>query len=133
MLKNCFLIILLLLTTISTAKAAEWSQSEIRAVGKNLISLASFYNTCGNQKLVNKNIKAIRWAGFMGIKYLIVAGIEEEEKLWIENGAKGILVYDPETSEEAVQVEFSFELCNNVKNHLDANYEIVDDFISTTN
>ncbi len=115
---------------VTTVMSKEWPRLEIRAVGKNLISMASFYNVCANKKLISRNIKAIRWASFMGSKYLIIAGIGKEEKTWIENGAKGVLIYAPETSEDVFQANFSHDACNAIKKSLDTNYEILDHFIS---
>ena len=110
----------------------EWSFTEIRGVGKNLVSMASFYNVCANKGIIERNRKAIRFASFTGMKYLIVAGMgtPEVEREWIEQGAKGILVYDPETSEEAVQVEFNQETCNYVKNILDTNYSVLEMYLN---
>jgi hypothetical protein len=110
----------------------EWSFTEIRGVGKNLVSMASFYNVCAHNGIIEKNLEAIRFASFSGMKYLIVAGIgtTEIEKKWSEQGANGFLVHDPETSEETVKVEFNQETCDYVKNILDANYSVLETYLN---
>jgi hypothetical protein len=51
----------------------------------------------------------------MGSKYLVIAGIESEQKQWVLNGTKGILIEEPTKSEKTMVVEFSKKTCNVIK------------------
>lgn len=130
MTKGKWLFLLLIASTANNAQSAEWSRTEIRAVGKNLTSMAGFYMECGKRGLVQTNANAMRSAVFMGSKYLFVAGIENEAIAWSKNGANGLLISDPTKSEKTVQTEFTKDTCTAVKNFLDIQYQAMDDAIS---
>ena len=110
--------------------AAKWSHQEIRAVGKNLVALTGFYMTCGKNEHITINSKAARWASYMGTKYLVVAGIETEQKKWIIKGSNGTLIKDPTMSEKTMDVKFSKESCIGVKNIIDTQYNVANNYIS---
>jgi len=127
----CKVVLSALICSLSaSAFSAEWPHAEIRAVGKNLTTMAAFYVECSKQKYVEANSTAIRWASYMGGKYLIVGGIETEQQEWIMNGTQGILIEDPASSEKTMKIEFSKKACTYIKNHLDAQYELADRYIS---
>jgi hypothetical protein len=123
-------ILCFLLSISSNVFATEWSHEEIRAVGKSLISMSGFYVACGKKEFVEVNTTAVRWASFMGFKYLIVAGIENEQKQWAIRGTNGTLIEDPTTSEKSMEVEFSKKTCEWVKNQIDSQYNLANDYIS---
>jgi len=66
----------------------------------------------------------------MGSKYLVVAGIIKEQKKWVINGSKGILIEDPTKSEKTMKVKFSKQTCVGVKNLVDAQYNTANNYIS---
>lgn len=131
--KNKFLVNLLplILSCISfSIHASELSYSEIRATGKNLVTMSGFYSTCSKKKLIEPNSKAIRYASFFGAKYMLIAGIESEFEKWIILGTEGTLINDPTESEKSLKVEINKKHCEYVKNVIDTNYKIADNYIS---
>jgi hypothetical protein len=116
------LFILVVSISALNAQASKWSEDQIRATGKNMVSMSGFYNMCVKKKLVKSNPKAIRLAAFMGSKYLVVAGIVDQQEAWLKKGMQGTLVSDPNVSEEVIVVPFSAKSCNYVKSVLDAQY-----------
>lgn len=124
------LILSLLLIAAFTANSGQWSLLEIRATGKNLASLSGFYEECSNRGIVKKNGHAIRWASYMGAKYLIISGDEAVHLIWVKKGKNGILINDPTTSEETFEADFTKEFCSRVKEHLDSQYQLADQYIS---
>jgi hypothetical protein len=110
----------------SATHSAEWSKSEIRAAGKNLITMGGFYLTCSDRKLITGKSKTLRWAGFMGAKYLTISGIEKEFNLWYEKGKGGTLIEDPEVSERTFETEFTEETCEIVQQVLEVQAQMVE-------
>jgi len=127
--KKLLLFLILIFCQTTPFASNPWPYSEIRAVGKNLTSMASFYSQCGSKKLITTNPTVSRWIGFMGMKYLIIGGVESEQRKWLENGSKGILINDPTKSEDSLKVPFSKETCENVREILEFQFKTGHDYI----
>ena len=59
-----------------------------------MVAMSAFYIECKNKGIVSINSTAVRWNNFMGTKYLVIGGIENEAPQWILKGTQGTLIED---------------------------------------
>ena len=119
-----FVSICILLPTASHSK--KWSEIEVIATGKNIITMAGFYKKCGEKDIIQIKGKVLRWSGFMGQKYLAIAGLENEYYQLYELGMRGYLIKDPAVSDSMFITDFSKDSCALVKSLLETNSNLVE-------
>ena len=110
----------------STAYSEKWSEVEVIATGKNIITMAGFYKTCGDKNLTPYKGKVLRWSSFIGSKYLAIAGLEKELSRFYGLGKKGYLVKDPSISDELFTIDFTNDSCRMIQKLLETNSNLVE-------
>jgi len=95
-----------------------------RAVGKNILTMAGFYETCVQKSIVENLSGAIARDRIHGENVLNIVGADREANEWFINGTKGILIEDPTKSENTFEAEFTKEGCTAIKSIVDAKYQL---------